>query len=788
MKPTLKYTGIFCLLLLCMANKIQGQSIVELLTEFESYAELPREITYLHLNKSVFLKGEPIGFKAYVLDKGSMELSEETANLYLTLTDQKGKTVKSDLFWVRNGTANGIIQLDSLFNPGEYTIKAFTNWMLNFQEFNHYEQSILVVDPDSELSEEQDAKPTDVFAHALPEGGHAPIGVESVFGLVFKDAKGYGLQEVTGRVVDQDKNEVTTFKVNTLGLGKFILNPKPGTRYQVEYQYKGRSYLIPIPNIEQAGVGLKLQDNRDEVLLRLSSSQNMNEEYSLVIHNGSKVTGVPIKFNNSKTVLLALVKKDLFPGINILTVFDQNQKPILERLYFNNYGWKEAKMDFVLQPVAEKDSLDLKIVLQDLDTSKKNSLSIAILPETTIASNSHHSLTSFAYLAPHLKTPIENAHYYFNDPSPKKWFELDLVMLTQGWSAYDWNNIFSKPPEELFEFQKGIGLVITDNNDSGKDYFFYPLTNHKSTILRNEVNRNSFRIDQLFPIQDEKMSLSQIEKKGGMVKPGVYLQFSPSEVPNVALRKKNLISDSWIRNASKSDLPALDITAYNNIRQLEEVVVTESKVDKRRERIRNVSAFGNVDFFEPDDPRRSQLLSTYLSTKGFVVNELNGQFEITARIPNSPNNPTPAILLDDVLLSNYSNLYQYRMDVVDYIVINKTGIGGGLRFGGGVIKIYTDPAKVLTVKATAEASKTSYTIPLTFTTPQQYYAPQFESYNSASFLRYGTLLWEPEVELNPEGEGLLRIPLSDVPEINLDIQGIFNGTPLSKKLNIRQMP
>ena len=291
-------------------------------------------------------------------------------------------------------------------------------------------------------------------------------------------------------------------------------------------------------------------------------------------------------------------------------------------------------------------------------------------------------------------------------------------MLTQGWSAYDWNTVFEKPPEELFKFQKGISLVITDNNDAGKDYFFYPLTNHKSTLIKNKPNRSSFRIDQLFPIQDEKMSLSQVEPKGGMVKPGVYLQFSPSEVPTVALNSEAMLRDSWSRNATKTDLPALDIAAYNTIRQLEEVVVTESKVDQRRERIRNSSSFGNVDFFEADDPRRSQLLSTYLSTKGFVVNELNGQFNITARIPNSPNNPTPAILLDDVLLSNYSNLYQFRMDVVDYIVINKTGIGGGLRFGGGVIKIYTDPSKVLTVKSTAQASKTSYTIPLTFATPR----------------------------------------------------------------------
>ena len=764
---------------------MKGQPVVELLKKFETYAELPRELTYLHLNKSVFLKGEPVGFKAYVLDKGSLELSEETANLYLTLTDREGKTVKSDLFWVRNGTAHGIIQLDSLINPGEYTIKAFTNWMLNFQEHNHYEQSIFVVAPNSEISDKQDNKSTDFFAHVLPEGGHAPIGVESVFGLVFKDAKGYGLQEVTGRVVDQDKNEVTTFKVNSLGLGKFILTPKSGTRYLVDYQYKGQSYLIPIPNIEQKGVGLKLQVNGDEVFLKLSSAKNLNDSYTLLIHNGSKATYVPLKFNNTKTVLLALIKKDLFPGINILTVFDQNKRPILERLYFNDYDWKEPKMGFVVQADEKKDSLDISIKIHDLDTSKKNSLSIAILPETTISSNSHQSLTSFSHLAPHLRTPIENAHYYFNEPSPKKWHELDLVMLTQGWSAYDWNNVFNNSPDELFEFQKGISLVLTDNNDSGKDYFIYPLTNHNLTIINNETNHHSFRLNQLFPIQDEKLSISQLDKKGRIVKPGAYVQFSPSEVPRVSLKKKNLLTDSWIRNSSNYDLPALDISAYNSIRQLEEVVVTGSMlIERRREEIRNLKASDNVDFFGPDDPRKDQFLSSYLQTRGFVVNEFNGQFKIKARILSRLNNPTPAIMLNDMLMLDYNNFYQFRMDVVDYIVIQRRGIvGGGLRFGGGLIKIYTNAPK-----AKDEETKTSYSIPLTFAAPQQYYAPQFNSYSSASFLRYGTLLWEPEVELNQKGEGRLRIPLSDVSEIKLDVQGIYNGIPLSKKLNLNQKP
>ena len=226
MKPALKITGILFFLLLGNTDNLHGQPLLQLLKDFKSYTELPRELSYLHLNKSVFQQGELIGYKAYVLDKGSLELSEETANLYLTITDREGTTVKSDLLWVRKGTASGTILLDSLFHPGEYTIKAYTNWMLNFQEPNHFEQSIVLVDSESDFEEEKDNGRTTVHAHVLPEGGHAPVGVESVFGLVFKDDQGYGLQGVTGRVMDQKYAGGHSFHSECTWAGKIHSEPK----------------------------------------------------------------------------------------------------------------------------------------------------------------------------------------------------------------------------------------------------------------------------------------------------------------------------------------------------------------------------------------------------------------------------------------------------------------------------------------------------------------------------------------------------------------------------------
>ena len=95
---------------------------------------LPREVVFVHLNKSVYIKGEAVGFKAYVLDKDTKKRSLETKNLYCTILDEDENIVKQQMIRIQEGVGNGIIELDSLFTSGNYLFKAYTNWMRNFSE------------------------------------------------------------------------------------------------------------------------------------------------------------------------------------------------------------------------------------------------------------------------------------------------------------------------------------------------------------------------------------------------------------------------------------------------------------------------------------------------------------------------------------------------------------------------------------------------------------------------------------------------------------------------------
>jgi cbb3-type cytochrome oxidase subunit 3 len=67
-----------------------------LLEAYVNFFEAPREQIYVHLNKTTFLEGEPLGFSAYVLD-AYKKPSLTATNLYCTITDTTNAIIKKKI-------------------------------------------------------------------------------------------------------------------------------------------------------------------------------------------------------------------------------------------------------------------------------------------------------------------------------------------------------------------------------------------------------------------------------------------------------------------------------------------------------------------------------------------------------------------------------------------------------------------------------------------------------------------------------------------------------------------
>lgn len=98
-------------------------------------ARMPEKL-FIHTDKWNYNKEDTIWFKAYVFD-AAMAATTKTGLMYIEITDANNNIVNRNMVALTNGTGWGNIALKpGRYKEGTYTLRAYTNWMRNFDE--HY--------------------------------------------------------------------------------------------------------------------------------------------------------------------------------------------------------------------------------------------------------------------------------------------------------------------------------------------------------------------------------------------------------------------------------------------------------------------------------------------------------------------------------------------------------------------------------------------------------------------------------------------------------------------------
>lgn len=743
---------------------------------FKDFTKLPRELCFTHLNKTTLIKGEDLGFTVYLFDKYSKKPSTTSTNVYCTLEDQNGKMIKSALILATEGVAFNVFEIDSLVPSGNYIFKSYTNWMKNFDEENFFLQDIKVIDPQQQDAGLKQNIASELDVQFLPEGGHFVADISNTVGVIVKDGQGYGVKNVTGVIVDKEGLELTNFKTNSFGIGKFIITPKRSDVYTSILNVEEYIKEVVLPSTESFGITVSLTDLGDKILLNLKTNDPTFQKikdtpYKLTIHNGSQLKVIDVSFTEKSETSLVISYKNLYAGINIITLFDKDDHPILERQFFNYDGIPLLGASEAIVK-SEKDSISISLPIKTINPNLFNNFSISVLPNATQSYNTHQNIISQIFLKPYLKGYIENSGYYFTDVDREKKYNLDLLLLTQGWSSYDWNSIFNHPPSAKFDFENGISFVAKINRSTSKQFLIYPLNNSETIAVEVPENETSFAIKGLLPMADERLAITSVDKRNKANRPNLYLQFSPSKIPSITNFSKMQPLKVQTYFVSNSTEPLLYATG-RKIEMLDEVVINAERKKERIEKLQNRN-HGTVDVLT-DAMRESNMdFASYLSSKGFSVYQSGTNLTVKnlRRTTLQSGGSSPIIYLDNMRLSDFSILANYDMSKVDYVVIDRSGLGEGMRGANGVIKIFTNPQLVFKNSTVNNVSQI-IEIPLTFRTDKKFYVPLYPTYQNDFFEHFGVIDWFPKLKVDPQGHLNFKVA-AKTSIIKLFIEGIAN--------------
>ena len=133
---------VFTLTAFAQEDSIPLRTLIVKTAEFNQ--NFPVEKVYLHFDKPYYAVGDTIWFKAYVTLEQN-QLSAISKIVYVDMVNNRDSVVASLRLPVINGTANGNIVLPQLsFVEGNYHVRAYTNWMRNFDDAYFFNKNITV--------------------------------------------------------------------------------------------------------------------------------------------------------------------------------------------------------------------------------------------------------------------------------------------------------------------------------------------------------------------------------------------------------------------------------------------------------------------------------------------------------------------------------------------------------------------------------------------------------------------------------------------------------------------
>ncbi|RZA03177.1 MAG: hypothetical protein EOP47_03960 [Sphingobacteriaceae bacterium] len=143
---------LFIVFLAALSLGVQAQvrQKMEVVSSYNT-ARMPEKI-FVHTDKWNYNKGDTLWFKTYVFD-ATMAATNKTGLMYIEIANSDNKIINRNMVALTNGTGWGSVFFKPERYPeGTYTMRAYTNWMRNFDEQDIYSRQFNI---DGELDDEK---------------------------------------------------------------------------------------------------------------------------------------------------------------------------------------------------------------------------------------------------------------------------------------------------------------------------------------------------------------------------------------------------------------------------------------------------------------------------------------------------------------------------------------------------------------------------------------------------------------------------------------------------------
>jgi hypothetical protein len=606
--------------------------------------------------------------------------------------------------------------------------------------------------------------------------------------------------DIRGDIIDETGKVVARTESEHDGMGDFFVTPSEDRQLFLRISFpEGCNELFPLPEAVESGWLLSGESDGEKLRLTVSRHKTANNIALItVMIRGYLAYYKQIRVNNNISVDIPI--KGFPPGIAVVTLFDSEMVPRAERLFHTNLsGGIVAELEPDMSVYVPRDRVELYLKLRTSEaTDLRGSFSLTVLDDQLCSADNlmEPNIKSSFLFSPEIKGYIHNPDYYTDYLNPHVLDHLDLLLMTQGWRDYtflcqtDWDEGVKRPTDR--EIISGTLLMQPFGKKAGP--------------ARGEINvyygGNSVKVpvDQTgrFKVRPEY----DMKYNSGVLLSGfgehelskVFLQIDSTVFEKRLNGYLKVLVDSLNQLITSSSMPYMSISdnfslGLTYFQWIEEVEVVKARIRPEEEQVERY--LEDIILNNKKEARKEELESAIdligaLENMGISVDHQTDNDEILHLF-----NPRSVIgwVVDDVY---YGTLYSFVSDFrprdieklflikhteTQYFVPNMTTDDGPRPEVVVSIKLKKFQPDVL-----PETAYGKYTIGR-YKLSKEFYNPKYDTKerrkSTIPDLRK-TIFWEPELEVDYEGNSLIEFYNGDrYTSIRCILEGITDeGIPV----------
>ncbi|WOD45107.1 MG2 domain-containing protein [Hwangdonia lutea] len=473
MKPIFTSFSSICInLVFILLSQPVSSNNSTLFADIESKsASISKEKIYIHFDKTFYNQGESIWYKIYLVDAVNHTPETLSKVVYVDLIDPNNIIIDSETIKINEGAGHGDFKLPQNATHGAYTIRAYTNFMRNFDDARFFRKTIYVNTLRPHRGFNTATASTKPQIDFSPEGGNMVGGFLNRIVVKATNPPEKGMQ-INGDIIDDTNTKILHFKTSKFGLGSFQFIPENGRTYKAIVSRNGVKHAYPLPPVKNHGTTIRVDETHHGYRVNVFSSlvNGINNLELIGKQKGEMVCRAELNGKNPKAAI-DLPISDLEYGLIQFQLLNKNGSVLSEELAFIDTRDLEQKITITpsKKTYEENELAEIEINFDSLfEENLKANISVAVT-EVNPVINGVPDLDITSYLL--LNSEIKDNIGQFGD-------------------NFDNDSLRKKTVQQILIAQDDNQYLFKDNNTNNELTFLPESGFNLSGVVRQKKNKN----------------------------------------------------------------------------------------------------------------------------------------------------------------------------------------------------------------------------------------------------------------------------------------------------------